>query len=367
MGKIVTLFYGETLQVHMYKDVFLAGYYIAKELNKTFEFWSSFNDNLNSHARGCKLVEVEYANNFEKYYELIKKDGKNIDVLILFHFPFEYTKLAYLYKKANPLGKLIIKLDYDPLQHQNIQYKQKNILKYYVKKILFNYLIKQINYFLVETETGYNHILTNKFFKKDISQNLIKMPNGYDNEKSDCIERLTYDQKENFIISVGRIGSEQKNNEMLLSAVENMELKDWKIVFIGHFTPEFKCLVDKSEKKKDILLLGEILDRVELFDWYNRAKVFCLTSRYEGFALVLPEAIGFFDYIISTDVGGVKDITQNGELGSIVDNIEELKKAIENVISSNIIEKSFIQRSKLAENFRWENVVKSLTVKLKQE
>lgn len=68
-----------------------------------------------------------------------------------------------------------------------------------------------------------------------------------------------------------------------------------------------------------MILVGNISNRELLYDYYNRAKVFILTSRWEGFAIVYPEALRFGNYIITTDVGGARDIAENTKLGSIIE------------------------------------------------
>lgn len=68
-----------------------------------------------------------------------------------------------------------------------------------------------------------------------------------------------------------------------------------------------------------VILVGNIENKNLLYDYYNRAKVFLLTSRLEGFAIVYPEALKFGNYIITTDVGGAKDITNNGQIGIVTE------------------------------------------------
>lgn len=65
------------------------------------------------------------------------------------------------------------------------------------------------------------------------------------------------------------------------------------------------------------------------------ADFFVLSSRYEGFPTVLFEAVTLKKYIIATDVSGVREILQDGNLGLIVENSEEglyhgLKQALQN-------------------------------------
>ncbi|MBW3520779.1 glycosyltransferase [Chryseobacterium sp. NKUCC03_KSP] len=69
------------------------------------------------------------------------------------------------------------------------------------------------------------------------------------------------------------------------------------------------------------------------YPYFNKADLYILSSRYEGFPTVLFEAITLKKKIISTDVSGVREMLNDGELGLIVENSEEgiylgMKKAL---------------------------------------
>lgn len=59
------------------------------------------------------------------------------------------------------------------------------------------------------------------------------------------------------------------------------------------------------------------------YPYFKNADFYILSSRYEGFPTVLFEAITLKKNIIATDVSGVKEMLNNGELGMIVENSEE--------------------------------------------
>lgn len=156
--------------------------------------------------------------------------------------------------------------------------------------------------------------------------------------------------KENVIITCGRLGSYQKNTEMLLKALANVDLKDWKVYLIGPMTGDFSLATENRnfreyvkaffEKyphiKEKVIFTGAIFDTHVLFEYFRKAKIFVLTSRYEGFGNVLAHARWNSDYIISTDVGGACDMTDNWKYGSKVeqDDAQGLALALNNVLSS---------------------------------
>jgi len=69
------------------------------------------------------------------------------------------------------------------------------------------------------------------------------------------------------------------------------------------------------------------------YPYVKAADFYILSSRYEGFPTVLFEAITLKKNIIATDVSGVQEMLENGNLGLIVENSEEgiyegMKKAL---------------------------------------
>lgn len=59
------------------------------------------------------------------------------------------------------------------------------------------------------------------------------------------------------------------------------------------------------------------------YPYFKAADFFILSSRYEGFPTVLYEAITLKKTIVATDVSGVREMLNDGELGLIVENSEE--------------------------------------------
>lgn len=69
---------------------------------------------------------------------------------------------------------------------------------------------------------------------------------------------------------------------------------------------------------KAVDLVGPIVERALLIEELQRASVFVLPSHYEGFPVSLLESIALGVPSISTDVGGIPDILDNGRAGLIV-------------------------------------------------
>ena len=380
--KRITLFFptADFKEILLYKDVGLLLSYLGKEYNLSSEIVYSKlkKDKIPKEFRGTKLIEVKYEfpnlslDKFKiikgiHYYKYLLKNAKNIDYLMFFHYNITRIFLIELYKFLNPKGKVYIKLDSDG------NYREKG-MKALISKYILKKCEKKVDLFSIETTDALKKIRNKNPFGIKAFEKLIYIPNGFDEEYliKNKIKIKAFEEKENVMITVGRLGTEQKNNELLLEALEKIDLKKWKILLIGPYTEEFKKVynnfIEKNQDKKDkVVLMENISDRNLLYDYYNRAKVFILTSRWEGAAIVYPEALRFGNYIITTDVGGARDITNNGKVGSIVEieNIEQLQNEIEKVINNeiNLKEKYEVSLNLASEKFLWNDIVKNRSLK----
>lgn len=383
--KLVLLFtIKEFYNIHLYKDVGLVPYYLSKgyELETDIIYSNEKKVKVMEKFRNIKLEELKYYN-LEKiikkidkfkifenisFYRYLLKEAKKIDYLMLFHLGTDKFFLIILYKFFNRKGRVYLKLDIELkyIKHYNQNFK--NIFRKIQKNILKN-ILKKVDLISCETKECFDEIRESGLCNLDISNKLAYIPNGFDEEYliENNIKVKKFEEKENIMITVGRIGTEQKNNEMLLKVIERMDLKDWKIYIIGHYIEEFKEYYDNfiksnPDKKDKVILVGNIEDKNLLFDYYNRAKVFLLTSRWGSFELVLNEALRFGDYIITTDVGAAKDITNNGKIGIVteIENEEQYKNEILKVINKEInLEEKYNQSLEWSEEkFLWNNIVK---------
>lgn len=142
-------------------------------------------------------------------------------------------------------------------------------------------------------------------------------------------------QKENIILTVGRIGTDQKRNEDLLEAFAKVadDLPSWNVRLVGGVEESFKPYVEDffanhPDLRNRITFTGLIEDKIQLMDEYKRAKIFCLTSRFEGAPNVAAEALFSGDYMITSIVDAASDLVDNGKCGRIfqIGNVDMLAK-----------------------------------------
>lgn len=116
------------------------------------------------------------------------------------------------------------------------------------------------------------------------------------------------------ILAVGRL-SEHKDYLNLLKAIQLLKKETtypFKLLIAGD--GELSGLVeektDSLNLKEDVVLLGRRTDIPELM---SAADLFVLPSKYEGFGLVVAEAMACECLVVATDCGGVAEVLNNPE------------------------------------------------------
>ncbi|WP_421941590.1 glycosyltransferase family 4 protein [Pedobacter sp.] len=103
------------------------------------------------------------------------------------------------------------------------------------------------------------------------------------------LENLDTLQKENIILSVGRL-SVEKGHDILLKAAVNSCLENWKIVIVGDgpLMNDYRHFIAENGLVGKIELLGR---KTDVINYYSKAKIFVLPSRFEGFPNAILEAM----------------------------------------------------------------------------
>ena len=139
------------------------------------------------------------------------------------------------------------------------------------------------------------------------------------NPVTDAVFDLAKEPRQNVIISVGRL-YQQKNQKMLINAFSHIanEFKDYKLVIYGE-GPERIALEEliRELKMEGRVFLPGVSSHV--IEELNRAKLFCLTSDYEGMSNALIEALCVGLPVISTKVSGVNELIDDGRNGRSIE------------------------------------------------
>lgn len=351
----LTLIFNHFEEEHLGKDVFIVPYYLGKQNNCDVTIVyprSETNTHFPSEIKGVKLIALKFKRNsfnflfykeFNFFFYLIK-NAKKIDILMRFHYTIETVIMILLYKFINRNGIAYVKADINLNQIKSDGITGKG-LKLIIKKWLYDLFPSKIDIISCETLDAFNKITRASSSMYDFGNKLILMPNGFDEDYLNGlgIREKKFEEKENLIITVGRLGSLPKNTEMFIRAIENLKLGNWRICLIGPVEDSLKSTIRDfynrfPDKKESVLFEGPIYSKKELWEFYNKAKVFVLTSRWESYALVLNEAKRFRNYLISTEVGAFHDLSEGGFYGKSVaqDDAMELSSTLQKIINNEI-------------------------------
>lgn len=309
------------------------------------------------------------------------KNSRKIDILQLYHLHrWDSLSSAFFYKLFNPGGFVYLKLDnchdsgnwgwekifdpelvpscFDPAPRDTLKWKFK---KFLIKKLI----VRKIDLFSVEDEDSREYFESKYRFLRN---KLFTAYNGHSiDPEAGNLAIMPFGQRENLIITIGRLGSYQKNSRNLLYGfASTANQHSWVLKLAGTAEPAFQSEIGEffmkyPELKERVFFLGN-LEKQELFDLYNSAKILLLPSVYEGFELVYSEAMYFGNAIITTPYTSVKRIVEKNKLGVLVEpgNADEIGQAVMNFIRSESETKQMADNARefALQNLNWDHIIR---------
>jgi glycosyltransferase involved in cell wall biosynthesis len=112
------------------------------------------------------------------------------------------------------------------------------------------------------------------------------------------------------ILSVGLLAT-RKGHDVLIAALATLQDLDWQAEIVGKphdpaYADALQAQVRTRGLNDRVRFLGEISERA-LAERYNAARIFALATRYEGYGMVLSEAMQYGLAIVSCAAGAVPD------------------------------------------------------------
>jgi len=162
--------------------------------------------------------------------------------------------------------------------------------------------------------------------KHGVEEKAILLPNFVDTsvfykDSAQCSLLENVDMK--ILLFVGRI-EEVKGLELFVDTLLEMNRREpwnWKGVIVGRGTyePILKKYISDASAEALFYFSGPVFEQDKLRRIYNRASVLMISSFYEGIPMVILESLACGTPVISTNVGGVKDLIADGVLCHVND------------------------------------------------
>ena len=381
MKRFLTIFYYRDIgPQHLYKDVGSIPYALGKYYGWNSAFaYVNINGNIHneSYEKVVKLIPIKHSGYpFLDVLYFLWKYSKQYDVLNFYHMNKRNFLLIFIAKLKKPYVRVYVKLDMDRSMYAAIMRKNTIWKRFIYRGVRICGLVP--NLFTIETERYVKSLQNIPIFKNKIHL----LPNGswMGMEFSDLGNDIDLmGKKQKIILTVGRLGTKQKNTELLLDAFAHIprNLRDnWLLVLVGDYTEEIK---EKAQLMAGndfslsgrILFTGNITNKKILGKYYEKALIFCLPSRWESFGIALIEAMQYGDFPIVTNCcDAFEDILDNPEIGTVVPNENSflLTQALKNAMNNpkETQKRGLKAKLKAEKDYCWKNIVKKLNMYLNE-
>lgn len=293
------------------KDKGLTGYMLAETINATSTMYFGTKEEdypyLKLLPNFNMLYNQENPGNPDPFYEHLQTEYKKMDIVIL-NGRYSYTEnFLELYRELRPDGKVYCGLDMNSDWMEKIDWSSEATQRFAgqcdVIATSCTYLMDKLNH------------------NPNVNFPCRFLSNGFFNATGDKVV-ADAKKKKNVILTVGRLGTAQKNNaELLVGFAKAADaLPNWSVRLVGSIEPDFQNFVNEYHAafpylKDRVILTGPITDKKQLYKEYSEAKIFALTSQFEGGPNVFAEALVHGCKFITSDIDAADDIIGFGELG----------------------------------------------------
>lgn len=236
-------------------------------------------------------------------YEIMDKYFKNEKFDYIIAIGHYYSgKLALLKNKLKFNTKIIA------WEHNCYKaYFETKGLRYFNQDVFFEFLIKNYDNYIVQTKDDFEKIKEKFNFEPLIINN----SNTFNVYEKNAMNNKSF-------VAAGRF-SHVKNFPFLISCFNEFHKKnkEWNLTIYGQGKEYKKCqkLVKKYNLENFVFLPGKTSNMIEK---YRKSSIYILTSLWEGWGMVVTEAMQYGLPIISSNIPSTIEIFGKSNCGTIV-------------------------------------------------
>lgn len=259
--------------VELIKDCGLIPYLLCKNYNCDVRMVGAKGGDY-SYQSLISGVELEFLadGSVESKVDYIRKHAAETDLLVLRGCHATNFEPAYAYRQKNPTGKIYVGLDANSFWMDGMDWENA-----YFRKFMDCCDV------IAASGKSLQDYLNDKWPWK-----ISYVPNGYyafGRERSP----LPFEEREDVILTVGRLGTQQKATHIMLEAfaLAAERIPGWRLRLVGSVEPQFQEYIEAYRRRNPVIsdrveFAGPIEDRERLLEEYRRAKIFTLSSEIEG-------------------------------------------------------------------------------------
>lgn len=338
---------------------------LANQLSDVYDVdLISFSENKGHYQLNPKLNVIEKNIKYSFFEKVFKKICKNVFRINRFSHYKEVSFLDNILKSNH--YDVIIASDGDQCMSVNdtIKYQEKPIKfiswMHNDYDVYFNKYFRQYKDKLADSLSSSSYVVTLTNKNQDEyaihNKNTIRI---YNPLTLDFPKQSSLKNKE--IIFVSRLVKEQKGLDFLINIATRLRHTDWKIRIVGE--GKDSCWLESAVKAHDlqdvVILHGAVTENIQ--ELYANASIFVSTSRWEGFGLVITEAMACGLPVVAFENSGPNEILSQGDYGILVPQYDtnvfanSLQELIDNPIKLAMYSEKSLQRS---EDFSIEKIIK---------
>ena len=258
------------------------------------------------YARTVELIS-QVIPSYKKAVELIRKKEYDINHT---HFIVPSGLVSYLIKRKTGLAYVITAHGSDVAGYNPDRFSFMHILM----GPLWRMIVRNSSGITAPSN------FLKKLIRKAINVPVELIPNGFDIKPAEKVQR------ENRILVVSRM-FERKGVQFLIEALQGISTEDWDVWVVGDgpYLPVLKKLANKLGVS--VKFLGQVPND-QIFEIYQKSKIYVFPSMVENFPIVLLEAMAAGCAVITSTAPGCAEVVGDAAIKVESGSVKPLRSAL---------------------------------------